>query len=908
MVRSRPPLTSLLSLFVLTLVACTQGPPTVTPPAPGTPPPPAPPPINASGNGSSWSDPATWGGKLPDASSAVTIPAGKTVTLDSSVRVATLTVEGTLIAADRDLELTANWIMLHGQGKLSAGNELQPFTKRLEIQLSGTNPNEKVMGMGTKFLGTMGGTLELYGQPKRSWTRLNATAAKGATQLTLADPLEGWQVGDEIAIAPSDFDALEAEKRKITAINAQTVTLDRPLEFEHWGAAPQMYGSKTLDMRAEVGNLSRNIVVRSVDNQERTLPGFDPDSFDAQGRQNGDGKRLESGRFGGHMMFMPGSTVRLQHIEVTELGQQGMLGRYPIHWHLNQDASSGSFIKHSSIHDTFQRGLVIHQSNGVRAENNVIFNIPGHAVFLEDGVERNNVFTDNLVMRVTYVLRKHRLSLKDADDQALNRAERQSGFWITNPQNTVRGNVVAGVQNGWGFILADVRIDKIPVVEKTVAAFATNSYLLEFKDNVAHAINFTAAPVDGGASVFNLGYGPEEAGSCFRFDQRGMITAQSATVSGITAYKCRNAAFWSTNFKPVQNSVIADSRAAVINNQGEPDRTELVDSVVVARTANNPASRTNLDHGPFPGPALFEFLESGPVQFDNVLIAGSFVNNDNSTPAVNAPAPTGNTGYRLKLGAPVYLAANSSVALPITVDRTGGYNGAISLRLEIPKSPNLAADNPYYAVTSDPLTIPAGATTGVLTVRNGAHPKSGDNQVLLVAEGSATVANAVRLFTATAAVTYANAGNGNNVALLFADTASPRNPALSAMEFNRAGSFAVDGNMDSYAHASGTPLSWWQIDLERVYALREIRLRSSASAAFGDVWVLVSDFPVLTGQLTLTEALALPDTLVRRFEVNGSVGDPTTISLPAGSTGRFVRVWAKQAGDLKVPEVELISQ
>ncbi len=884
----------LLSILGLILFACTQ-------PASSQNPVPTP----ANGTGTQWSDPITWGGTLPDTNSAVVIPAGKTITLDRSTRVASLTVEGTLVAANQNLELTANWIMLHGSGKFSVGTATQPFDKRFVIQLAGTNPNEKIMGMGTKFLGTMGGTLELYGQNKRSWTHLNASALQGATELSLEDSLDGWQVGDEIAVAPSDFDALQAEKRSITAIAGQTITLDRPLEFDHWGQAPQMYGNQTLDMRAEVGNLSRNIVIKSIDNQERTLPGFNPEAFDAQGKQNGDGQRLESGRFGGHMMFMTGSTVRLQNIEVTGLGQQGMLGRYPVHWHLNQDTSSGSFIQNSSIHDTFQRGVVIHQSNGVKADNNVIFNLPGHAVFLEDGVERNNILTNNLVMQVGYVLRKHRLSLKDGDS---DRAERQAGFWLTNPQNTVRGNVVAGVENGWGYILADVRTDKIPVIAKTVAEFATNSYLLEFKDNVAHSINFIGNPVDGGKSVFNLGYAPEEAGSCFRFDQRGIIGSQAATISGITAYKCRNAAFWSTNFKPILNSIVADSRAVVINNQGEPDTTQLSDSVAIARTANNPSNRTTLEYGPFPGPTLYEFLESGPVQLNNVLISGEFANNDNSTPAVNAPAPSSNAGYRLNLGAPVYLAANSSTTLSIGVDRSGGYNGPISVRLEIPKQPNLAADNPYYTVTSDPLTIAAGSNSGVLTLRNQEHPKSGDGQVLLVAEGNATVVHAVPLNTSTAAIAYANASNGNNVARLFSNTANPRNPALSAMEFNRAGTFAVDGDINTYAHASGVPLAWWQIDLEKRYTLKEIRLRSNGTQSFGNVWVMAADFPVFSNQMTLAEALALPENLVWRSEINGSIGNPSTIVLPNASTARFVRIWAKQLGELTIPEVELISQ
>jgi hypothetical protein len=863
------------------------------------------------GNAVPWSAPATWGGVVPRAGDAVVIPAGQHILLDvSPPPLKSVLIEGQLtFDSSKDLTLTANWILAEGQSsKLSIGSAASPHARRATIALTGTNPFENIMGMGTKFLGAMGGTLEFFGQPKRSWTRLAGSVSAGATQLTLADALDGWQAGDEIAIAPSDFDALSAEKRTITAISGQTVTLDRALDFDHWGAAPQAYGNKLLDMRAEVGNLTRNIVVLSEQNEERQLPGFDPDSFDAQGKQNGDGKRPETGRFGGHMMFMPGSKVFLQNIEVTRMGQQGMLGRYPVHWHLNKDASTGNFIRNSSIHDTFQRGLVLHQSNGVIAENNVLFNIPGHAVFVEDGIERNNVLAGNLVMRVTYVLRKHRLSLKDADDENLDRAERQSGFWLTNPQNTVRGNVVAGVQNGWGFILADVRVDKIPVVAKTDATFGSNSYLLEFRDNVAHSVNFVPNPADGGAGVFNLGYGPEEAGSCFRFDQRGVISAQAATVSGITAYKCRNAAFWSTNFKPVVNGVIADSRASIINNQGEREVTQLVDSVLVARTANNPASRVNLEYGPFPGPTLFEFLEAGPVSLENVLVSGAFAANDNATPAVNAPPPTVNAGYKVRLSAPGYLYANSSTTIRVDVDRTNGYSGPIALRVEIPKAPNLQDDNPYFFVTSDPLIIPAGATTANLTLRNGAHPRPGDNQITVVAEGGTTVVNTLPLFTLNAALTYANAGNGNNVARLFADTASPRNPSMSATEFNRAGTFAVDGNMSSYAHASGTPLSWWQVDLERLYQLQQIRLRSSAAVSFGNVWVLAADFPVFTQGMTLAEALALPETLVRRYSIDGVAGNPTVITLPPQSTGRFVRVWSKQPGELKIPEIEIISQ
>jgi hypothetical protein len=74
------------------------------------------------------------------------------------------------------------------------------------------------------------------------------------------------------------------------------------------------------------------------------------------------------------------------------------------------------------------------------------------------------------------------------------------------------------------------------------------------------------------------------------------------------------------------------------------------------------------------------------------------------------------------------------------------------------------------------------------------------------------------------------------------------------------------------------------------------------------VWVMVTDFPVITQDMTLAQALALPESLLRRYAVSGVAGNPTTIVLPPGSTGRFVRIWANQPGELTIPEVEIISQ
>ena len=78
-----------------------------------------------------WSDPATWPNrKVPVAGDKVTIDAGKEVVLDvNTPPLNGLTINGKLsFANNKDLELTTEWIMLHGE--LEIGTEKAPTPAR----------------------------------------------------------------------------------------------------------------------------------------------------------------------------------------------------------------------------------------------------------------------------------------------------------------------------------------------------------------------------------------------------------------------------------------------------------------------------------------------------------------------------------------------------------------------------------------------------------------------------------------------------------------------------------------------------------------------------------------------------------------------------------------------------------
>ena len=77
--------------------------------------------------------------------------------------------------------------------------------------------------------------------------------------ITLEDDAEagGWKAGDTVIIASTDFNFEQAERFTIASVNGNSVTIEGDLNYLHFG---EIY--EGLDMRAEVGMLTRNIKAR----------------------------------------------------------------------------------------------------------------------------------------------------------------------------------------------------------------------------------------------------------------------------------------------------------------------------------------------------------------------------------------------------------------------------------------------------------------------------------------------------------------------------------------------------------------------------------------------------------------------------------------------------------------------
>jgi len=138
-----------------------------------------------------------------------------------------------------------------------------------------------------------------------------------------------------------------------------------------------------------------------------------------------------------HSMGDDSIVGKISHIELRDVGQAFKVGRYPIHFHMVGNVMQ-SYAVGNSIHDSNNRAITIHGVHYLTIADNVAYNIKGHSIFIEDGIESRNFIQNNLVMNT------HRSwSLLNTDTTPAN-------FWITFPDNDFVGNHAAGSAN-YGF-------------------------------------------------------------------------------------------------------------------------------------------------------------------------------------------------------------------------------------------------------------------------------------------------------------------------------------------------------------------------------------------------------------------------------------------------------------------------
>ncbi|KAF3815947.1 hypothetical protein GH733_016052 [Mirounga leonina] len=205
-------------------------------------------------------------------------------------------------------------------------------------------------------------------------------------KLHLLDDVSSWKPGDQIVVASTDYSMYQAEEFTLLPCpecNRFQVKVKEAPQFLHMGEI-----TDGVDMRAEVGILTRNVVIQG-EMEDSCYAGNQCQFFDYD-------------TFGGHVMIKKNFTsVHLSYVELKHMGQQ-QLGRYPVHFHLCGDVDykggyrHATFVDGLSIHHSFSRCITVHGTNGLLIKDTIGFDTLGHCFFLEDGVEQRNTLFHNL--------------------------------------------------------------------------------------------------------------------------------------------------------------------------------------------------------------------------------------------------------------------------------------------------------------------------------------------------------------------------------------------------------------------------------------------------------------------------------------------------------------------------------
>ncbi|XP_009884454.1 PREDICTED: transmembrane protein 2-like [Charadrius vociferus] len=273
-------------------------------------------------------------------------------------------------------------------------------------------------------------------------------ASKGII-LHLVDEVTSWLPGDRIVIASTDYSMHQAEEFNLLPCpecKSNQVKIDGSPLYLHIGEVID-----GIDMRAEVGLLTRNILIQGE--MEDSCYGQNQCQF------------FSFDTFGGHIKILRNfRSVHMSGVELKNMGQQ-ILGSYPVHFHLAEDVDERggyerpTYLDNLAIHHCFSRCVAIHGTHGLLVKDTIGYDTLGHCFFLEDGTEQRNTFYHNLGLltrsgtilpsdrneAMCLAIRSHvygnYVPVPSTDCMAV------STFWIANPNNNLIENAAAGAQD-----------------------------------------------------------------------------------------------------------------------------------------------------------------------------------------------------------------------------------------------------------------------------------------------------------------------------------------------------------------------------------------------------------------------------------------------------------------------------
>ena len=389
---------------------------------------------------------------------------GENVTLvvDGPLRLYALAVNGGAVVwndqtqADTESWLCAGYLVVEsGFWEMS----LQDRHKRAWIYLmnNGATHDE----LRTRAFGAVSGNshLSVVGRElRRTWSLLAEPLEPGSWSIRLMhDPIEmGWQIGDRIAVAPTESGMDDNAQAFFITGRAHdgTLYLDALSSGTSTHIANRTFiGQKNASLRAaEVINLSRNIIITGDDFEEV------PCSNDLENSVNGgistqgclcNGSRT-SCTTGLHTASEHADFSEMANVRVEKCGQRGVEGKYCLHFHHMDDCSDGQggsscISRNNAVEFSMHRGQIIHSTHHALVESNVFYDVRGANLYVEDGNEMLNTIAYNVGICARA---NNGCTLPGTSNDQADTSLNQSGIYMESPNNLMVGNRMANHFNG----------------------------------------------------------------------------------------------------------------------------------------------------------------------------------------------------------------------------------------------------------------------------------------------------------------------------------------------------------------------------------------------------------------------------------------------------------------------------
>lgn len=236
------------------------------------------------------------------------------------------------------------------------------------------------------------GQLDLQGTPRAGWNR------------TGDDP--SWRDGDEVRRAPIH--------REVT---------DEFPRFTPGHAVPSVTAPNGSEHPTEVFNLTRNVRIHGG------------------GSNPADESLSDDGR--AHVICLVCNQPQtIKHVELRWLGPregsgdstEGVLGRYPLHFHHGGDGTQGTTVEGTVVRDSGNQAYVPHAANGITFHDTISFDTLENAYTWDTGDDTHELVYDHAAAFLTR-------------DHPRHRANALKGFKLASGTNlTIRDSVVAGNQ------------------------------------------------------------------------------------------------------------------------------------------------------------------------------------------------------------------------------------------------------------------------------------------------------------------------------------------------------------------------------------------------------------------------------------------------------------------------------